>query len=319
MTVVPLLPDAGILIVSIVFFGLTWLFTIRASKVIDILGNVLTPALFLCLVVLIGAGIIWPVGEIGAPAVENVVKEGVLNGYQAMDVLAALGFAIMIIQVTKQKGYTEPKAATKVITLSCLLSGVVLFLVYCGLTYLGATVSSVYELAQVNQASLIVEITEDILGFKGVVILGIVVGLACLTTAIGLTSASAQYFNGLTGGKWKYESVVTVIILFSLIVSNLGLSAIIRIATPVLSVVYPTVVTLICLSFFKKKIRNVNLYKGAAAVSFAISFLTVLSTYGIAVPVINELPFAEYGFNWLIPTVLGGCIGNCIKSRKQMS
>lgn len=58
MTVVPLLPDAGILIVSIVFFGLTWLFTIRASKVIDILGNVLTPALFLCLVVLIGAGII---------------------------------------------------------------------------------------------------------------------------------------------------------------------------------------------------------------------------------------------------------------------
>lgn len=319
MTVVPLLPDAGILIVSIVFFGLTWLFTIRASKVIDILGNVLTPALFLCLVVLIGAGIIWPVGEIDAPAVENVVKEGVLNGYQAMDVLAALGFAIMIIQVTKQKGYTEPKAATKVITLSCLLSGIVLFLVYCGLTYLGATVSSVYELAQVNQASLIVEITEDILGFKGVVILGIVVGLACLTTAIGLTSASAQYFNGLTGGKWKYESVVTIIILFSLIVSNLGLSAIIRIATPVLSVVYPTVVTLICLSFFKKKIRNVNLYKGAAAVSFAISFLTVLSTYGIAVPVINELPFAEYGFNWLIPTVLGGCIGNCIKSRKQMS
>lgn len=94
---------------------------------------------------------------------------------------------------------------------------------------------------------------------------------------------------------------------------------IIMMQKPVLSVVYPTVVTLICLSFFKKKIRNVNLYKGAAAVSFAISFLTVLSTYGIAVPVINELPFAEYGFNWLIPTVLGGCIGNCIKSRKQMS
>ena len=139
-------------------------------------------------------------------------------------------------------------------------------------------------------------------------------GLACLTTSVGLTAASAKYFEGLSGGKVKYEVVVTLITIFSIIVSNFGLSAIISIATPVLSIVYPTVVTLIILSFFKKKITNLNIYRGAALVSFIVSFLTVLTTYGIHVPVVNSLPLTDYGFNWLLPTAIGGVIGAFIKT-----
>ena len=61
-------------------------------------------ALVICLAVLIIAGIIWPLGEITEPVCDNIVREGVLNGYQAMDVLGALGFAIIIIGVTREKG-----------------------------------------------------------------------------------------------------------------------------------------------------------------------------------------------------------------------
>ncbi len=314
MTVQPITSGVNITVFSIIYFIISWALTIRPSSVVDILGKFLTPALFICLAVLIIAGIIWPLGDITEPVCDNIVQEGVLNGYQAMDVLAALGFAIIIIGVTRDKGYTEPSQARKAALISCILAGGALFLVYCGITYLGATASSVYDIENVNQASLLVHITEDILGYKGVVILGIIVGLACLTTSVGLTAASAKYFEGLSGGKVKYEVVVTLITIFSIIVSNFGLSAIISIATPVLSIVYPTVVTLIILSFFKKKITNLNIYRGAALVSFIVSFLTVLTTYGIHVPVVNSLPLTDYGFNWLLPTAIGGVIGAFIKT-----
>lgn len=317
MTILPVFPKASIIFTSIVFFGLAWVMTIRAGKVVDILGKFLTPALFVCLVILILAGVIYPVGEVAEPICENVIQEGILNGYQAMDVLAALGFAIMIIQVTKDKGYHNAVDAVKVTSRACILSGVILFLVYCGLTYLGATVSSVYDIQMVNQASLIVEITKDILGFPGVVILGIVVGLACLTTAIGLTSASARYFEDVSGGKIKYETVVTIVIFFSLVVSNFGLSTIISIASPILSVVYPTVVTLIILSFFKNRIKNKNIYRGAGIFAFVVSVLTTMTTYHISIPLIHSLPFSQYGFNWLIPAIIGGILGAFLKTKEE--
>lgn len=317
MSILPVTDGINLTLFSIVYFAVAWVLTIRPSKVVDILGKFLTPALVICLAVLIIAGIIWPLGEITEPVCDNIVREGVLNGYQAMDVLGALGFAIIIIGVTREKGYTEPSQARKAAMISCILAGGALFLVYCGITYLGATASSVYDIEDVNQASLLVHITEDILGFGGVVILGIVVGLACLTTAVGLTAAAAKYFEGISGGKLKYEVVVTLIMVFSIVVSNFGLSAIISIATPVLSIVYPTVVTLIILSFFKKRIKNLNIYKGAALASFIVSFLTVLTTYGISVPVVNSLPLVDYGFNWVLPTIAGGIIGGFVKTSKK--
>ena len=42
-----------------------------------------------------------------------------------------------------------------------------------------------------------------LLGFLGKVILGIIVALACLTTAIDLTSATGQYFAKLSNNKIK--------------------------------------------------------------------------------------------------------------------
>ena len=134
---------------------------------------------------------------------------------------------------------------------------------------------------------------------------------------MGLTAAAAKYFEGITGGRLKYEVVVTLVMVFSVVVSNFGLSAIISIATPVLSVVYPTVVTLIILSFFKRWISNLNIYRGAALVSFTVSFLTVLTTYGVPVPLVNSLPLADYGFNWVLPTAAGGLIGAFVRGRKK--
>lgn len=320
MTVLPIIPGAnstmGTIITSIVFFALTFILTVKPSAVVDIVGKFLTPLMVVALIVLIVAGIISPLGPIAEPVIDNVVAEGIINGYQAMDVLGALGFAIVICSTVTERGYTEHKERTRITTISCVLAGVLLFIIYCGLTYLGATYSTLDSIANVNQASLIVTITECLLGRFGVIMLGVIVGLACLTTAIGLTAASAQYFENVSNGKLKYGVVVGIICVFSAVVSSFGLSTIISIATPILCVVYPVVVCLIVLSFLKKKLRNRNIYKGAALAAFIVSLLTVGVTYGLPFQFIDVLPLSEYQLNWILPAIAGGVIGALIPNKE---
>jgi LIVCS family branched-chain amino acid:cation transporter len=314
MTIIPILPNFSPILFSIIFFGIVWALAIKKSKIVDIVGKFLTPAMVIALVVLIGAGIMAPLGPISEPTSTTVIKDGIIAGYQAMDVLGALTVAIVVISTLSQRGYAKGPERVKIATKACIVAGVMLFLVYGGLTFLGASVSKVFDIATVNQASLIVAITEGLLGYFGVVILGIIVGLACLTTSIGVSSAVAQYFESISNGKIEYKKALAVIVIFSTIVSNFGLSTIISFAAPVLSVVYPTIITLILLSFFKNKIKNINLYRGAALFAITISVLSVISSYGVNIKLISMLPLSEFGFEWILPTIIGGVIGNFIKT-----
>lgn len=317
MTITPIVPGTSPVLVAIIYFALVFVLTIKPSKVVDIVGKFLTPLMVIALIILIVAGVVKPIGPVSAPVINNVVAEGIINGYQAMDVLGALGFAIVICSTVTDRGYTEHKERTRITTISCVLAGVLLFVIYCGLTYLGATYSTLDDIANVNQASLIVTITERLLGRFGVIMLGVIVGLACLTTAIGLTAAAAEYFENITHGKLKYGVVVGIICVFSTVVSSFGLSTIISIATPILCVVYPVIVCLILLSFFKKKLNNRNVYKGAALAAFVVSLLTIAVTYGLPFQFIDVLPLSEYQLNWIIPAVVGGIIGALIPDKTQ--
>ena len=82
------------------------------------------------------------------------------------------------------------------------------------------------------------------------------VALACITTAVGLVSACANYFSGLSGGRLSYPVLVCLICLFSAVVSNFGINEIIAIASPILSVVYPPTLALIVLALFGRRIAT---------------------------------------------------------------
>lgn len=310
MSIVPIVPQVNQLLFSILFFALVWLLAIKKSKIVDIIGKLLTPVMVAALVVMIVVGVASPLGTPGAAATESVVKDGIVAGYQAMDVLGALTVAIVVVATVLEKGYEQKSAQVSITGKACVVAAVMLFFVYCGLTYLGAQVSSVYDVASVNQASLIVAITGELLGFGGTVLLGVIVALASLTTAVGVSSAVASYFEALFQGKVPYSIIITVVILFSTVVSNFGLTTIISFAVPVLSIVYPTVITLIITSFFRGRIKNVNVYRFATAVAFLFSIFTILN-----LGFVQKLPLAEYGFEWLLPTVIGGIIGGFVKGK----
>ena len=98
--------------------------------------------------------------------------------------------------------------------------------------------------------------------------------------------------------------------------ASIGVGAIIKFASPILSIVYPPTIVLIVLAFFTEKIENDNVYKFATYMSLIISTLTVLQSYGVNVPFINSLPFAPLGFNWVVPVIIAGIIGNFVKPKK---
>ena len=314
MGIQPIFGNFNTIIFSIIFFAVTLVLTIKPSKVVDIVGSFLTPALLVALAILIIKGIMSPLGNINPqPIIDNLFSEGVAQGYQTMDTLGAVVFATVIILSITNKGYTTEKEKVSMSLKSGLVAAVGLCLVYGGLCYLGATVSEMYG-KDVNQTALIVSITEGLLGSTGKVILALIVSLACLTTSIGLTSAAGQYFSGLTKGKLKYEHIVIGICVFSAVVSNLGVSNIIKYSAPILSMVYPATVTLIILALFGEKISNDNVFKAATYMALFISILTVIDSMGVKISVIHLLPLDSLGFNWVVPVLIAGIIGNFIPS-----
>lgn len=306
------------IIFSIAFFLLTLVLTIRPSSVVDIVGKFLTPALLVALAVLIIVGIISPIGVINENALidKNLFAEGISQGYLTMDALAAAAFASVAISSIVEKGYNNHKDKIKITVKSGLVAAVALTLVYGGLAYLGATLSTTYGV-DTPQASLMVVITNLLLGYPGKVILGITVSLACLTTSIGLTAASANYFSSISNNKLKYETIVIAICIFSAVVSNFGVSTIIKFSAPVLEIVYPVLIVLVIMTLFGEYIKNNNAFKGGAYITLFVSLLSVGSSlFSIEQlsDLLNLLPFASIGFNWVLPAIVGAIVGSLIKN-----
>lgn len=316
MGIQPIFNNFNAVVFSIIFFVLVLLLTIKPSKVVDIIGSYLTPALLIALLVLIGMGILNPLGNIEPSTIDNVFSEGIFQGYQTLDALGAVSLGAVVITSIANKGYTKKEEQINITLKAGLVAGAGLFVVYGGLTYLGATVSTMFD-ATVSQAGLIVSITEMLLGLPGKVILGIIVALACLTTAIGLTSATGQYFAKLTNNKLKYEVIVTVVCLFSLVVSNFGVSTIIQFSAPILTFVYPPTIVLVVFTLFGNNIKNDNVFKFATYAALFISILNIISDFGVSVPVINSLPLASLGFNWVVPVAIAAVIGYFVKSKNN--
>ena len=308
MSILPLLPKLSAPVFSVLFFLLIFFLCIKESAVVDIVGKVLTPALLIGLLVLIIVGVVSPIGPIAAAAqVENVPGTGVEAGYQTMDVLAALVFGLIILQSAEDKGYTEKKARSQVVAGSGIVAGAALLVVYLGLTYLGATSSSFFDMS-VNRSALVLSIVEMLLGKPGLVIFAVVVALACITTAVALTSSAASFFSRMTRQRLPYTALVTLICLFSTVVSNFGLDQIVAIAAPILNIVYPPALVLIILSYFPRSLP-VLVHRLAVVGALLTSLLTTVSSYGVSIPLLDRLPFASLGFGWLVPATVFGLAG----------
>jgi len=317
LAVEPVMPSAGRLIISIIFFAIVLVLSIRESKIVDIVGAIMAPVMFVALIALIVVGVATPLGSIEKSAVlADVVREGVLAGYQAMDMMGAILIAVVVIASVIQKGYGSVREQHKIIGLSSIVCAIALGVVYGGLTYLGASASSVLS-EDLTQAQLLVAVTRGLLGQGGVILLGVIVTFACLTTAIGVTSSFAAFFTKISNDKLKYEYLVVGTCVFSCVISNFGISAIVSFAAPILELIYPVLVTLLVLSAFSGKVKRGNIHKAAAIGAFIASALCIIENYTGFSTGMSHMPFASFGFAWVIPTAVFAVIGSFIKPKNK--
>lgn len=313
--VAPLFPGFNTWIFSAVFFAIVLVLTIRPSKVVDIVGQFLTPVLVIFLLIMIIVGIVNPLGPIELDSTVNAVKEGTYNGYQTLDVIASMIFIIIIANSARGKGYTDQASLAGATIRSSVVAAIGLLIIYGGLTYLGATTCTLPDYQGLDQTTLLVTITKGLFGNVGVILLGIIVLFACWTTAIGLTSAVSEYFVELSGGKLKYKTLVIIIVIFSWVISNAGVSTIIQFSAPLLNLIYPGLLVLIILAFFHNKIKNNNVYRLAAYFGMITSALEILAGFGLPTGFVSVLPLSDMGFAWIIPAIVGGIIGKFIPSK----
>ncbi len=308
MSVAPLTSSINTVVFSMLFFILVFAFTVRETSVVDIVGKILTPLLLLGLLVLIVKGIITPLGDFSAVAqASDVAANGIKAGYQTMDVLATMLFGELILRTTESKGYVEHTQKRNVAFKSGLMTGFIVLLVYGGLTYLGATVSDIYDLS-ISRSNLVLSIVRGLLGQKGTILFAIVVALACVTTAVGLVSSCANYFSSLSKGRLSYSLLVGIICAFSAVVSNVGLDQLVSIAAPVLDIVYPPTLVLIALSYCKP--LGLPVYRMATLGALLFSLLATLPPYlGLEISFLKALPLASLGFGWLVPSAIFALLG----------
>lgn len=302
LSVTPLLPKFNSVLFYIIFFVIVLLLCINRSKVVDIVGKILTPVLFLGLIYLIIQGVLYPSTITEAPRVDtSVIAEGIEAGYQSMDVLAAVIFGIIIIFSAKQKGHHTLKSQQKITVYAGIVAGLGLLIVYLGLTYLGASFSSEFDPATIQRTDLLTELIKILIpGKGGLIFFGIVVMLACLSTAIALASSSAEYFTELTNEKVSYKTFAIIICAFSALVSLIGTDKIIAIASPILSIIYPPILTIVFLQFIDKFI-NKYVYRAGALTAFVVSIIEVILN---KCKIMDVIPLQKFSLGWVIPTIV---------------
>lgn len=302
--------------VVVFFFILTYFLTVKPSKVVDIIGKFLTPFLIVALVIIIIKGIVSPLGTpVPEAKITGYVGKGLIDGYQTMDCFVSLAVGAVLMLTLKNKDYNDPKQQIGMLFKSGLIACATLAFIYGGLTYLGATVSSQYGVES-EKAQIIVNVTQGLLGNTGKIVLGLASFLACLTTAIGLATASGEYLVEITHGKIKYSTFILGMCLFGTVTAIIGVTGIVKIGEPILAVVYPPTIVLIALAFIKENLqgRGDLVYKLPACVAFVLSFVTVLHEQLGIFNFIKALPMGS--FNWVVPATIAFLIAYLISPKK---
>lgn len=312
------------LIFAVVYYLVTYWFLFKLEEVLPKIGKFLVPVLMVTIVAVVIKSLANPLSE-WMPKLysEGGFAYGFINGYQTMDLPAALIYGVIIIADLKAHKF-EGRALSK----GLLLVGGIGFGVLAVSHFLQMLVgaSTGYLFKDVTYAKLYATIILQLWGVVGGTVFNIALLLAALTSAVGLAAGTAAYFEEASQKKWSYKNVAIWTLVISALISSFGLTTIIKLTAPILSLVYPPCIALV-LGYIIFKTRNIGTTGGATIVAFVwgcidclIGYLDVakVDTTGIKA-LYNLMPGAEYGLAWVIPTIIGAVIGYLMYDKKPVA
>lgn len=247
-------------IYSLVYSIIVYFLTFRESRIIEILGKVITPALILSLFFLFFSVFSNTQLESNVPTNSSVSSNELLTaffaGYNTMDFIAAIFFSSSVIALIKEK--QKDKFNISIVQNSCIMAIVLLSIIYIGLIFVGYANSEF--LADVSRDRLLAVIGQKLFleKFQGVVFL--IITLSVLSTSIALSLVFSDYlrhtvFNNQLGHKSCLFMAVGISFLLSILGFN-KLSILISFAT---SILYPLLLLITSVAFVKHIFRGSDL------------------------------------------------------------
>ncbi|SFG44513.1 branched-chain amino acid transport system II carrier protein [Oribacterium sp. WCC10] len=334
----PMIPDGMnpkliLFIFTTLVYGLMLWFSLRPGNILTWIGKILNPVFITVLGLLLAIALFQPEASIHVFEAEGVYAgspfvQGILDGYNTMDILAGLAFGIIVVDVVKKQGISDPNHIAgntiKAGFFSCGFMGVIYFLVS-----LAGAESRAYASLSDNGGAVLSDISAHYFPGFGSVMLTVIVFFACLKTAVGLMTSCAETFSGIFPGVLSYNKWAILFSTVTYIVSNAGLSSIIKISVPVLMMLYPIAITLTLLSvfggFFKHDHTVVVSVMTMAVISSVFDFIKALPADWINAIGANaiigfldaHLPLFSLGFGWVVPTAVGLLIALVYNTSKK--
>lgn len=212
MTITPIIhsnSSIALFIFTIIYFIVVLYICLNPSKLIDRIGSLLTPLLLITILAMIIKGYLDFSGNSAGKGNEALYHsnfssfaEGFTQGYLTMDAIAAIAFSMIVVNAVKLTGITKTNQIFKQTLTAGLIAAVALIFIYISLGYIGNHMPvSDMTLDQLKSKDrnigtyLLTTMASTGFGSFGKYLLGIIVALACLTTACGLIVAVSEYFH----------------------------------------------------------------------------------------------------------------------------
>jgi LIVCS family branched-chain amino acid:cation transporter len=302
------------------YFGLVFVFAMNRSKILGILGKLLTPAIILILLFVIGITIFSFPFEFGTTMISSPFTNGILEGYQTFDAIGAVvvgGVIIISINLRHTDASYEDKKS--LIRSAGWLAGLALFLIYLGLILSGALAHSVFD-ADTSRTALLSGLAINSLGSVGNLFLSILVGIACFTTAVGIVTGTADFVKSrFNNSQTAYNITAVIGSILGVLMGQFNVGYIIAVALPSLMFIYPITIILILLNVVPDKYGSPLVFKAVtiATILFSIpDFLGSISAIAPTADTFSWIPLQEYSLGWVLPALIVFVATNSISRNK---
>lgn len=262
------------LLAVIIIYGLT----ARQSGLLNILGKILGPLkLFLLSAIIIKGFFVAAHPAICELTVPSVLLRGLFVGYGTLDLLGAFFFTNIILIGLKRKMGDQQLTHKQIFSMTLL--GGILGSLLLGAVYAGFIIVSSFQSMAcqgIAEKKLLSELAFQLLGQAGGFFASITIAVACLTTAVALTTVFADYLSrDFFKRSISYHTALYATLAITLVFANYGFETIMSLVAPVIMVLYPALIAL-ALANIVRKLFDLNFSKLAF---YGILLLTLITTY----------------------------------------
>ena len=315
--------DTPYLLTSLIYFVLVFIFAINRTKVLDLIGKLLTPGILIVLILIIAIAGFTLDFDFADSTLASPFSYGILEGYQTFDAIGAVVVgAVIIVSINlkeKDLAYDDKK---RLIRTAGFWAGLGLFIIYTGLILTGALFGKSFD-GDISRTALLSGISIATLGNTANLFLSVLVSLACFTTAVGIVTGTSDFVKSqFKDSALAYRIIAFVCCVLGVLVGQFNVGYIIAVALPALMFIYPITIILILLNVLPDRFTTPTVFKNVVLATILFSIPDFLGSIGFREPIdpyTSWIPLSQHQLGWVLPALIAFVVSNMIQQKSELA